>query len=90
MQQSVAIYKCKGLKMTYRDGYIYDKENDEFVTEEYFEKLRVLRKKHKKYYEQSKKTEQNLIAAALDSPTEARKIMQNKYKNHLKKEINNA
>ena len=89
MQKDVAIYKCKDTKMTYRDGYIYDKENDEYVTEEYYEKLRVLRSKHKAYYRKSKEQEQTLLATALDNPVKARKIMEKRYGSHadiLKKE----
>ena len=37
----------------------YDEENDEWVTWEYLDKVRQLRKKHKTYYDKSKAIERS-------------------------------
>ena len=40
---------------------VYDKENDEWVTWNYLDKVTTLRKKHKDYYKNSKAVEKSYI-----------------------------
>ena len=54
-------YKAKKMTMNERlmGELVYDEENKEWVTWEYLDKVRELRKKHKDYYDKSKAVERS-------------------------------